>query len=59
VKPDIHDLMRMAKVYKKPLATLLRSSLPKNEKPIDVDYRLLPIDQKQEWSSELWLSTVR
>jgi Zn-dependent peptidase ImmA (M78 family)/DNA-binding XRE family transcriptional regulator len=59
VKPDIHDLMRMAKVYKKPLATLLRSSLPKNEKPIDVDYRLLPIDQKQEWSSELWLALWR
>ncbi len=58
-KPTIHELTRMAKVYKKPLATLLRSSIPKNEKPIEGDNRLLRVNQGRDWSPELWLAMWR
>ena len=57
--PTFNQLRRMADVYKKPIATLLRSALPKNEKPIEGDWRLLAINQAREWSSELWLALWR
>jgi Zn-dependent peptidase ImmA (M78 family) len=57
--PKIGQLRRMSQIYKKPLATLLRASLPKNEKPIDADFRLLTINQEREWSNELWLALWR
>jgi len=53
--PTFNQLRRMADVYKKPVATLLRSALPKNEKPIEGDWRLLVVNQDREWSPELWL----
>lgn len=57
--PTFNELRRMAEVYKKPLATLLRSDLPKNEKPIEGDWRLLKVNQHREWSSDLWLALWR
>jgi len=57
--PTLGQLRKMAEIYKKPLATLLRSQLPKNEKPIEVDFRLLEMNQNREWSTELWMALWR
>lgn len=42
-----------------PLATLLRATLPTNEKPIEGDWRLLEVNQSRERSLELWLALWR
>jgi len=42
-----------------PLATLLRATLPTDEKPIEGDWRLLEVNQSREWSPELWLAVWR
>ncbi len=51
--PTMAQLRAMAKAYRKPLAVLLRRSLPPGEEPITMDYRLLPQNQGKEWSPEL------
>jgi Zn-dependent peptidase ImmA (M78 family) len=51
--PTFAQLREMARVYKKPVATLLRSSIPKGEDPIPEDFRLLPQNQRRELTTEL------
>lgn len=57
--PTIGELRKMAGVYRKPLATLLMSRLPKGEEPIKVDLRLLAKNQNRPWSPTLRLSLWR
>jgi len=59
VKPTLGQLRHAARVYRKPLATLLLAQLPKHESPIKADFRLLLENQGREWSTELHLALLR
>ncbi len=58
-KPTLGQLRNMARVYRKPLATLLLARIPKDESPIKADFRLLLENQGREWSTDLRLALWR
>jgi Zn-dependent peptidase ImmA (M78 family) len=57
--PTISQLRELARVYHRPLAVLLRRSLPPGEEPITRDFRLLPQNQNKDLSPELRLGLWR